>query len=87
MIPIHHATMALTPSPQLSVALLCILNWLILPTMAKCTSESHFNITTVPGYFMQDDKDTDPDTFDYVYLPSPRPSQKAPSLTGYLSAR
>lgn len=64
--------MTLTTSPQLSIALLFALNWLtlILPTMANSPSEFHFNITTVPGYFMQDDPDTDPDTFDYVYLPS-----------------
>lgn len=80
--------MALTTSPQLSIALLFALNWLtlILPTMANSTSEFHFNITTVPGYFMQDDKDTDPDTFDYVSIPI-HPSQKAPLLTIYLSAR
>ena len=69
--------MALTTSPQLSIALLFALNWLtlILPTMANSTSEFHFNITTVPGYFMQDDPETDPDTFDYVYLSnSPFPS-------------
>lgn len=61
--------MALTTSPQLSIALLFALNWqtLILPTMANSTSEFHFNITTVPGYFLQDEQDTDPDTFDYVY--------------------
>ena len=61
--------MALTTSPQLSIALLFAPNWLtlILPTMANSTSEFHFNITTVPGYFLQDEQDTDPDTFDYVY--------------------
>lgn len=26
----------------------------------------HFNLTTVPGYFLQDDPDTDPDAFNYV---------------------
>lgn len=67
--------MALTTSPQLSIVLLFALNWLtliILPAMANSPSEFHFNITTVPGYFMQDDPDTDPDTFDYVYLSSPQ---------------
>lgn len=69
--------MTLTTSPQLSIALLFALNWLalILPTMADSPSEFHFNITTVPGYFIQDDPETDPDTFDYVYLSnSPFPS-------------
>ncbi|OJJ82496.1 phosphoglycerate mutase family protein [Aspergillus glaucus CBS 516.65] len=26
----------------------------------------HFNLTTVPGYFLQDEPDTDPDAFNYV---------------------
>lgn len=82
--------MALTTSPQLSIVLLFALNWLtliILPTMANSPSEFHFNITTVPGYFMQDDPDTDPDTFDYVYLSSPQFMENGLLLTIYLSAR
>lgn len=27
----------------------------------------HFNLTTVPGYFLQDEPDTDPDAFNYVF--------------------
>ncbi|GFF59207.1 phosphomutase-like protein 3 [Aspergillus lentulus] len=30
------------------------------------TSESHLRLSTVTGYFMQDEPTTDPDTFDYV---------------------
>lgn len=30
--------------------------------------ESHFKFSTVPGYFLQDEPTTDPDTFDYVSL-------------------
>jgi hypothetical protein len=30
------------------------------------TSESHLRLSTVTGYFLQDEPTTDPDTFDYV---------------------
>lgn len=51
--------MALT-LPRLATFLF-LLSW----TMA---SQFHFNLTTVPGYFLQDEPDTDPDAFNYVSL-------------------
>lgn len=44
--------------------LLVVLSW-TLSAMASF----HFNLTTVPGYFLQDDPDTDPDAFNYVSHP------------------
>lgn len=51
-------TMALT---MYRLATLLVLSW-TLPVMAF-----HFNLTTVPGYFLQDEPDTDPDAFNYVF--------------------
>ena len=59
--------MLLTVPRSLLPAIPLLAHWL-LPAMA--TSDSHFNITTVPGYFYQDEPDTDPSQFDYVFLPS-----------------
>lgn len=54
--------------PRALPAIALLAHWLF-PAMA--TSDSHFNITTVSGYFYQDEPDTDPSQFDYVLLPSP----------------
>lgn len=51
--------MALT-LPRLATFLL--LSWAM-------ASPFHFNLTTVPGYFLQDELDTDPDAFNYVSSP------------------
>lgn len=38
--------------------------------MAKQNAESHLTYSTVKGYFLQDEEDTDPRKFDYVVSPS-----------------
>lgn len=37
---------------------------------AATPAESHFQFSTVPGYFLQDDPNTDPEKFDYVRSPA-----------------
>lgn len=48
---------------------LFLATFLVVTTYTMATP-FHFNLTTVRGYFMQDEPGTDPDSFNYVFPPS-----------------
>ncbi len=43
---------------------------LLVPYAAAVLAQSHFSVTNVAGYFLQDDSSTDPSTFNYVSHPA-----------------
>lgn len=47
---------------------LCLAPLVLLPStaMARGNCPSYLNLTSIPGFFMQDELATDPSTFDYV---------------------
>lgn len=55
------------PSPFLLAATVVIA---LFTAMGESLALSHFEYSTVTGYFLQDDPATDPADFDYVCFPS-----------------